>query len=340
MRKIVFLLITTLVVFHISAQNKTDKKTITAIFYNVENLFDTINDPTIDDEEFLPASAKKWNTERYNKKLENLAKVISSVNTNELPEIVGFAEIENRTVLEDLINTTNLKKGNYKIVHQNSLDSRGIDVGLIYRPDEFIYLSHQFIPFTAEFELEYKLRDILYVKGLVDKKDTIHVFINHWKSRSGGDKETENQRIAQSQNLRNVVDSILLLNQNAKILIMGDLNDEPRNTSVFETLKANSDYSDNKSLVNLMLPLVDAGKGSHSFRGEWTMLDNIIVSQAFLCKNNGFIVKNNEASIFNAEWITFTNNKGEKSPNRTYGGNNYYGGFSDHYPVYITFIKK
>ncbi len=340
MRKIIIFLIFLSFVNHISAQNKIDKKTVTAVFYNVENLYDTINDPAIDDEEFLPTSPKKWNSIKYIKKLDSLAKVISSINTKELPEIVGFAEIENKSVLEDLIKTKNLKNGNYQIVHQNSPDGRGIDVGLIYRPDELKYVSHQIIPFVADYEVKYKLRDILYVKGVLEKKDTIHIFINHWKSRSGGEKETENQRISQSQNLRNVVDSILLSNQNAKILIMGDLNDAPRNTSVFETLKANSDYSDNKNLVNLMLPLGDAGNGSHSFRGKWTMLDNIIVSQPFLCKNDGFIVKNNEAYIFNAEWITFSNNKGEKSPSRTYGGLNYYGGFSDHYPVYVTFVKK
>ncbi|OFX87421.1 MAG: hypothetical protein A2W99_07205 [Bacteroidetes bacterium GWF2_33_16] len=319
---------------------KTDKKRLTAVFYNVENLFDTINDPIIDDEEFLPSSAKKWNTERYNKKLESLARVISSINTNELPEIVGFAEIENRTVLENLISTESLKNGKYQIVHENSPDSRGIDVGMIYRPDEFTYLSHQIIPFAADFELEYKLRDILYVKGLVNKKDTVHVFINHWKSRSGGEKETENLRVIQSQILRDQINAILANNKNSKILIMGDLNDTPRNISIFETLKAKNDISDSQNLFNLMLPLADEGKGTHSFRGNWTMLDNIIVSQSFLNANKGFVVENNNGHIFDADFITFTNDKGEKSPSRTYGGNKYYGGFSDHYPVYVTFIKK
>jgi predicted extracellular nuclease len=339
MRKIIVLLISLSISISISAQ-KRDKKVVTAVFYNVENLFDTINDPNIDDEEFLPSSAKKWNSERYNKKLENLAKVISSINTSELPEIVGFAEVENKNVLEDLVATSYLKNGNYKIVHQNSPDSRGIDVALIYQPDEFKYISHQIIPFKAEYELEYKLRDILYVKGILGKKDTVHVFVNHWKSRSGGEKETEKQRISQSLNLRNKVDEIMAGNKNAKILIMGDLNDDPRNTSVFETLKANNNQSEPKNLFNLMLPLMDAGKGTHSYRGDWTMLDNLIISQSFLNTNNGFVAKNNEGHIFDSEMITFTSNKGEKSPNRTYGGNNYYGGFSDHYPVYVTFIKK
>ncbi|MGE0089125.1 MAG: endonuclease/exonuclease/phosphatase family protein [Bacteroidales bacterium] len=339
MQKIIIILASLFFTACVSAQKYEPKKTVTAAFYNVENLYDTVNDPAIKDEEFLPTSPKKWNSERYFKKLEDLSKVISSINTKELPEIVGFAEIENRSVLEDLVKTKELKAANYQIIHKDSPDSRGIDVGLIYRPDEFNYLSHHFIPFSADFAIEYKLRDILYVKGLLDKNDTIHVFINHWKSRSGSEKETENQRITQSQNLRDVVDSLLTTNQQAKIVIMGDLNDEPRNTSVFETLKANNDLSDNKNLVNLMLPLVDAGKGSHSFRGDWTMLDNIIVSQSLTGKN-GFIVQNNEAFIFDAEWITYTNNKGEKSPNRTFGGLNYYGGYSDHYPVYVTFIKK
>lgn len=319
---------------------KNDRKTVTAAFYNVENLFDTINDPAIDDDEFLPSSAKKWNTEKYNKKLENIAKVIKSINKKELPEIIGFAEIENRQVLEDLISISYLRNGNYQIVHQDSPDGRGIDVALIYKPAEFQYISHSIIPFTAAEEPDFKLRDILYVQGILSKKDTVHVFINHWKSRSGGEKETEKYRVIQSQLLRSRVDELLASDKNAKILIMGDLNDEPRNVSIFEYLKANNNMADTKNLFNLMLPLADEGNGTLTYRGKWNMLDNIIVSRSFLTNNKGFIVEKNRGNIFNPEFITFVNNKGEKSPNRTYGGNNYYGGYSDHYPVYVTFIKR
>lgn len=322
------------------AQNKTNKKIITAAFYNIENLFDTINDPTIDDEEFLPTGTKKWDSEKYFKKLENISTVVSSINKDELPEIIGFAEIENRSVLEDLIKTDLLKNGNYQIIHKDSPDSRGIDVALLYRPDEIKYISHKFIPFSADYQLEYQLRDILYMKGVLNKKDTIHIFVNHWKSRSGGEKETEIQRISQAQNLRDQVDQILAANKNVKILIMGDLNDGPRNTSIFESLKANNNSSDYHNLFNLMLSQADAGKGTNAYRNTWTMLDNLIVSQSFLDNNTGFVVQGNTGHIFDADWITFTNNKGEKSPNRTYGGNNYFGGYSDHYPVYVTFVKK
>jgi len=339
MKKSVFIVLFVLISFSLFSQ-KIDKKIVTAAFYNVENLYDTINDPAIDDEEFLPQSEKKWNTERYTKKLESLSKVISSINTNELPEIVGFAEIENRKVLEDLISTTLLKQGNYQIVHQNSPDGRGIDVAFIYRPDEFKYVSHQIIPFVYAEEPDFKLRDILYIKGILNKKDTVHVFINHWKSRSGGEKETEKYRVIQSQILRSKIDEILAQNKEAKILIMGDLNDEPRNISIFEYLKANNDLSQSNNLFNLMLPLADAGNGTLSFRGKWNMLDNIIVSQSFINSNKGFIAESKQGNVFNPEFITFVNNKGEKSPNRTFGGNKYFGGYSDHYPVFVTFTKK
>jgi len=303
----------------------------TIMFYNVENLFDTINDPLIRDDDFTPEGKKKWTTERYQKKLNDLAKVISSIDNESLPSLVGFAEIENKVVLEDLIKTDYLNSQNYQIVHEESPDVRGIDVGLIYNPDDFTYLSHQKI--RIPLDTEYKVRDILYVKGILYNKDTLHIFINHWKSRSGGQTETEPQRIQCAKTLRNSVDSILAINKEAKILIMGDLNDEPQDSSIFKTLKANNSYEQN-SLYNVMLKLSKEGFGSHNYRGHWNMLDNIIVSNN-LVDSKDLDVSENTGHIFSAEWITYTNKNGNKSPNRTYGGSNYYGGYSDHYPVYV-----
>ena len=303
----------------------------TIMFYNVENLFDTINDPLIRDDDFTPEGKKKWTTERYQKKLNDLAKVISSIDNESLPSLVGFAEIENKVVLEDLIKTDYLNSQNYQIVHEESPDVRGIDVGLIYNPDDFTYLSHQKI--RIPLDTEYKVRDILYVKGILYNKDTLHIFINHWKSRSGGQTETEPQRIQCAKTLRNSVDSILAINKEAKILIMGDLNDEPQDSSIFKTLKANNSYEQN-SLYNVMLKLSKEGFGSHNYRGHWNMLDNIIVSNN-LVDSKDLDVSENTGHIFSPEWITYSNKSGNKSPNRTYGGSNYYGGYSDHYPVYV-----
>jgi len=321
----------------ISFSSIAQENTATILFYNTENLFDTINDPLIIDEEFTPEGKKQWTTERYQKKLNNIAKVVSSISENKLPVIAGFCEVENRGVLEDLIKTEALKSNNYKIIHEDSPDSRGIDVGLIYNSNEFEYIEHKSIPVnTGE---EYKIRDILYTKGILYGEDTIHIFVNHWKSRSGGQEETEPQRIKCAETLRKEVDSILESNKNAKILIMGDLNDGPKNTSIFETLKANNSEVKG-TLYNLMLEQSENGKGTHSYRGEWSMLDNLIVSYNFLNDKKGFVVDGKTGHIFSADWITFQNKNGQKSPNRTYGGSNYYGGYSDHYPVYIVLKKN
>ncbi|MBU8892740.1 MAG: endonuclease [Bacteroidales bacterium] len=315
---------------------QNDKLSATIVFYNVENLFDTINDPNTADESFTPEGRNNWTNKRYTKKLNDIASVISSVNTEELPALAGFCEVENRKVLEDLTKTTVLKSKNYKIVHEESPDARGIDVGLIYCPDEFTYLLHKKIPVNTG--TEYKVRDILYTKGILYETDTIHIFVNHWKSRSGGVEKTEPQRIKCAQTLRKEVDSILSVNKNVKILIMGDLNDEPKNKSVFETLGANNSNKP-ESLYNLMLPLSENGEGTHCYRGEWSMLDHLIVSNNLLNNNSGFILDDKRGQIFRADWITYESKEGYKSPGRTYGGPNYYGGYSDHYPVFVTLIK-
>lgn len=335
MRRI--LICTFLFFFPIYLFSQGNQESATIMFYNVENLFDTINDPLTADDEFTPEGKKKWESIRYEKKINDLAKVIRSINSNDFPVLVGFAEVENKSVLEDLIQAEILKTKNYKIVHEESPDVRGIDVGLIYNADEFQYLTHKKIPIPIK--TEYKVRDILYTKGILKGTDTLHVFVNHWKSRSGGQEETEQQRIQCALTLRNVVDSILFENKNAKILIMGDLNDEPKNKSIFETLKADNS-GEHGSLFNLMLSLSQNGFGTYSYRGEWNMLDNIIVSTSLVNSKTGFQVNENDGQIFSPDWITYTSKDGNKSPNRTYGGSNYYGGYSDHYPVFVIFKKQ
>jgi predicted extracellular nuclease len=316
------------------SQTKESKSIIA--FYNVENLFDTINDPLTKDNEFTPESEKEWTNERYQKKLNDLAKVLSSLNNSDLPVLIGFAEVENRLVLEDLIESKHLKTGDYKIVHEESPDIRGIDVALIYKSKNFKYLDHKKIPIPLN--TKYKVRDILYTKGILNNSDTMHVFVNHWKSRIGGQEKTESQRIQCAKILRNTIDSILLIDKNANILIMGDFNDEPKNRSVFKTLGANNSGNP-ESLHNLMLALSENGLGTYNYRGNWSVLDHIIVSNNLVNNTQDLIVSGNTGHIFSADWITFTYKDGNKSPNRTYGGPNYYGGYSDHYPVYVILEK-
>jgi predicted extracellular nuclease len=309
---------------------------VTVAFYNVENLFDTVDDPNIFDEDFTPEGKKKWTNEKYQKKLNDLAKVIGSIQENSTPDIVSFAEVENRQVLEDLIKTDNLLSSNYKIVHEDSPDARGIDVALIYNANHFEYIKHKSFP--VPLNTKYKVRDILYVKGIFFKSDTFHLFVNHWKSRSGGQEQTEPQRIQCALTLKNTIDSIRNIESDAKILVMGDLNDTPKDKSVYETLQANNSF-EKESLYNIMLPLSEEGFGTHNYRGEWSILDHIIVSNN-LIKSTELFVKDKIGQIYSADWITYNHKNGNKSPNRTYGGPNYYGGYSDHYPVYVTIVKS
>lgn len=314
-----------------------------AMFYNVENLFDTEDDPLTDDQEFLPNGTKGWNETKYKEKLNNIYKNIAAIGGKELPIFVGLAEIENRKVLFDLIQTTPLRKYDYQIVHEDSPDARGIDVGFIYRPDKFKVIAHENMVVKMPFSPDTKTRDVLYVTGIINKKDTIHVFINHWPSRRGGVAASEPKRVFVAEMVKHKVDSIFAHSSSSNILIFGDFNDEPNDKSLLEGLGAKSEIQDKdtKYLYNCMFPFVAQGIGTEKYRGKWDVLDQIIVSSSLLHREKGIRVVNNEAHIFDAPWLLTddTRNMG-KEPFRTYGGPKYLGGYSDHLPVYIDLYIK
>jgi predicted extracellular nuclease len=320
------------------------KKSFTVVFYNVENLFDTINDPLTQDDEFTPDSEKNWNTERYRKKLEDISKVLSSINNKELPEIIGLCEIENRKVLQDLIKTGKLKKEEYGIVHEESPDIRGIDVALLYRKDEFDYISHKRIPVIFRFDSTLKTRDILYVKGKTTGSDIFHIFVNHWSSRTESQQQTERKRIFSAVTLRKSVDSIFNFEPEAKIIIIGDFNDEPTNMSLFSILNATNKQKNAgpRDLYNLMYDKHNfENSGTYSYKGNWNMLDNLIVSKSLITDKKNYHIDYNGGKIYRESWIMYDNPKiGELTPNKTYAGNIYFGGVSDHLPVYMVLQKK
>lgn len=320
------------------------QNTFTLMFYNLENFFDTIDDPKVSDNQFLPFADKKWDSQKYLTKLDHISSVISSVNTEELPEIVGVCEVENLPVLEDLVQSEKLKGADYSIIHYDSPDMRGIDVALLYRPDEFKCLKKRSIPVNFDFDKRSRVRDILYVKGVVSEKDTIHIFINHWKSRAGGSEQTEPKRIYSAILLRAIVDSVFTTDHEARIIIMGDFNDEPADESLLKVLNA-SDKRDGTNYTDLYNMMFDKkakeGLGTYFYNGEWNMLDNIIVSQALLNDKEAFHTGYEDAGIFSPDWIMYHNKKnGQVSPSHTYVGNYYAGGYSDHLPVYITLRKE
>ena len=313
-------------------------KPFVVMSYNVENLFDTIDVNGFEDSEFTPSSKKQWNTEKYNKKLEDLAKVIAAVGKGDLPDVVGLTEVENRKVLEDLVNTPTLKQGNYGIIHEESPDIRGIDVALLYKKKSFTYEGHVKIPVGFPFDSTETTRVILYVYGKAVDGLNLHFFVNHWSSRIGGDKVTEPKRMYCAVALRRSIDLLLSREASARIIIMGDFNDEPTNRSLMSVLQA-SNKRKNISVgefYNLMYDKHNLGlEGSYLFQGNWNMLDNIIVSHSLLNVKGSYGCKYDSGQIFKADWLLYKAQNGELSPNRTYGGDQYFGGISDHLPVYV-----
>ncbi len=339
MKSKIFLL--TLVVFGITSfsscqSQKTVSTHISFAFYNLENLFDTINDPNINDESYLPDAENPWNSERYQHKLDQMSMVMSDIDPMGFPSLFGLCEVENKTVVEQLINHNNLKKAQYQIIHKDSPDERGIDVALLYKPKDFKPVFKQFIHVTIPENPGNKTRDILYAKGITPNNDTLHVFINHWVSRYGGQEATEPSRIFIAGLIKHVTDSIMQVNPNANILISGDLNDNPTDVSVSQYMQAKEVITDpeSASLYNLSLTLYKEGVGSLYYK-SWDMFDQIIVSSAMLTGSGGIKVSSEKQTVIKHDYLLYQPKKGEARPSRTASGKKYFGGFSDHLPVFI-----
>lgn len=321
---------------------KSTKDQLNIVFYNVENLFDTIDNALTADEEFTPESEKEWNSIRYKKKLEDIASVLAAGNKQELPEFIGLAEVENREVLEDLLATKVFQKNEYGIAHKDSPDARGIDVALLYRKDEFKSVSYETIMVNFPFDSGLTTRDILHVKGRIGDGEDIHFFINHWSSRSGGMKETEPKRMYCAVALRRKIDILIAQENNPRIVVMGDFNDEPTNKSLMNILQATNKLKNISmgDLYNLYYDQHNLGlAGSYYYRGDWNMLDQIIVSYNLINREGRYSCDYSDGKIIMEDWMMYKNQDGIMVPNRTYGGPNYYGGISDHLPVYLV-LKK
>ncbi len=324
-----------LLTYLVSSCRKDQIKPFSVAFYNVENLFDTIDNPKTRDNDHLPSSRIPWNTQRYEVKLKHLARVMSAIDAPGFPTVFGLSEVENKQVVEDLIHTGKLKKAHYKILHKESPDERGIDVALLYQPDIYTPVQTHFIRVQFPSDPENPTRDILYSKGLVYGKDTIHIFVNHWVSRYGGKEKTDAFRRFTGHLLRLMADSIFNVDPNANILIMGDLNDNPTDKSLTEDLGALEPKPPlaKKRLYNLAIIPFKAGQGSLYYNG-WNLFDQIIVSTAMVGGYNGIKTDLYKEEIFKKDWMLYHPKKGPAVPNRT-AGRNYYGGYSDHLPVIV-----
>jgi len=309
-------------------------------FYNVENLFDTINSPNTNDEDFLPDSKQHWNTPKYIKKLNHIAEVIKAL---DFPLVMGLCEIENASVVNDLIHQNELLDKKYALVHYESSDDRGIDCALIYQPTKFTVTKSKSIKISFPSDIaksgdgySYSTRDILRVDGVLGGKEKVTFFVNHWPSRGrDGQQKSEARRVHVASVLKKEVDDILKSDAKANIIIMGDLNDETDNISVSSTLGAKDPtlYT-TSTLIDWMIPFDLAKNGSYNYKGEWNMLDHIISTSTLANPTSSLKLSN--PTIFKEDFILYFDKKAnEKLPSHTYVGEKYYGGYSDHLPVYI-----
>lgn len=322
-----------------SAQKESDVKASCAVmFYNLENLYDTINDPLKDDESFLPDAERNWNTEKYNAKIEHLSKVIAT-GAEMMPALIGVCEIENINVVRDLAASAYLKDENFDVIHFDSPDERGIDVALMYNTTKFNPKQSFPIHVTLPGETVDYTRDILCVKGellLGGNKETLYIFVNHWPSRVEGEEISAPKRAAAAQALKHVIDSLNNKLTNPNILIMGDFNDTPFDVSIQTILGAKelTAKRNDETLVDLMTEKQKSGEGSYSYKGNWQCLDQIIVSTNLL--NNKLLdVDENSVQIVKQDWMLYHSDKYGDSPNRTYAGTKYVAGYSDHLPVVV-----
>jgi hypothetical protein len=320
--------------------NTNDKKYETACigFYNVENLYDTINDPNKQDEEFLPEGANQWTGDRYVKKLDRLAEVISQLGTEFTPNgvsVMGLCEIENKSVLEDLVKREKIAKRNYKVILHDGPDRRGVDVALLYNPAHFELTHYTTYALNIPGDSGFATREQLVVSGKLFK-DPITCIVAHWPSRRGGEKASRPKRAAAAQLGRKIIDSLFHVNPNAKIVYMGDLNDDPVNASVKTGLRASGKITDTtgNKMFNPMAELFQKGVGSLAYNDAWNLFDQTIISPA-LIKKDFSSFRYLGAKVYNKEYLMQKDGRFEGYLWRTYVGTTYTGGYSDHFPVYL-----
>lgn len=339
------LLICTIGVICLSFTQCTGQKqptVATIAFYNLENLFDTIDAPDVIDEEFLPESPKAWNTDRYKEKINNISKVIHQIGVSQnsgAPDVVGICEVENKEVVEDLISSEALKGSNMNLVHFNSPDARGIDVALIYKKSSFKVSNAKSYALKLLNNPNFASRDQLLVSGtLLDEKT--HFIVNHWPSRRGGQEKSDTFRIEAAKLTRHIIDSLQLLNDNSRIIVMGDFNDDPHDKSITNYLKSSGNKENIAAsyLFNPMDSLLKSGIGTLEYRDIWNLFDQIIISPEYLHHKKGQF-NFQSAHVFNKDYLQVDEGKYKGYPKRTYVGNTYHGGYSDHFPSYILLSK-
>lgn len=334
-----------------------------AAFYNCENFYDTLNDESVKDEEFLPTGIRHYNTAVYQQKLAGIARVLAGMGTDKNPDgpaLIGVAEIENKSVLQDLVRHPLLQHRHYGIIHYNSHDARGVDVALLYNPVYFKPDTSASLPVLIKGAAAYARlkqadespadsttqsyyyysRDILWVKGRLDG-ETVHIYVNHWPSRLGGETRTTPARQTAAQICRHHWDSVCLRTPGVKSLIMGDFNDDPVNKSITKSLKASpkADTARSSGLYNPWTAHYQKGNGTLAYRDAWGLFDQIMLSNGWMRQQQtGF--RFYAAYIYKPEFMIESQGKYKGYPMRFWEGTEVRGGFSDHFPVYIVLLKQ
>ena len=329
-RSILFL---TLFIASRYAFSQSQGNTFRILFYNVENLFDPFDDTLTEDDEFTPGGARHWTYGRFLCKLNRLYKVLAVSGGWEPPDIIALAETEHRWIVEKLAGGTPFSKYEYKVVHKESPDRRGIDLSVLYREDSFILLKDSAIPVRLKEDPPEYTRDILHLKGITKYGDTLHFLFNHWPSRYQGQAHSEWKRIISARVLRQKVAEIMAAGQGNGLIAIGDFNDEPGDISLVKHLGAKVHWSDTVSscLYNLSAVRAISSRGTHKFQGRWYVFDQAIVSGELLRSARSCTVHILDFDFLLEEDEAYLGVK----PFRTYNGYTYLGGFSDHLPVLL-----
>lgn len=349
MKKLFFIL-TALVLF-VSIGAVDAQKRYAVLFYNVENLYDTIQDPTIYDTEFIPSGIKEWNSNKYWKKMANLERVFYSVakQNKSYPTIIGVSEIENRNVLEDIASLEKLQPAGYQICHYDGPDRRGVDCAFFYRPDQFRYEGSESVTAKIPGAPDYFLtRDILTMWGTIED-DPFFFVVSHWPSRRGGESQSSYLREGVATQIRAIADSVRSVNPAVKVVVMGDFNDDPEDRSVSEALGGRQyiDRLEPSDMFNPYLQLHKDGFGTLAYNDAWNLFDNIVVSANLATGSTGKLkltkssAKNKYwGNIFSADFLLQKSGQYKGYPLRTYVGNSFQNGFSDHFPVFILISEQ
>ena len=329
----------------VSAQKGTTQYQVSAVaFYNFENFFDTLDDPKKFDEDFTPSGDYHYTSAIYHAKVHNIATVLQQLGTDITPDgpaIIGTAEIENDAVLQDLVAQPEISSRGYRFVHFESPDSRGIDVAMLYNPKYFTVLhSEALLTNISEYgEKSGRTRDVLHVTGIL-AGDTVHVFVNHWPSRRGGQAASEPLRAIAAGVSKRVIDSMMAINPATRVIDMGDLNDDPTDESIAKVLGAKGDVKKVKpgELYNPWVQYITKGIGTLGYNDSWNLFDQIMLSSGWL-QPDGRHWKYWKAEIFSRDFLKEKFGQYKGYPHRSFDGTTWINGYSDHFPVLVYLVR-